>query len=91
MYARAALALIAFAFVRVRSAPISFTADVSAVSQPLTFALLDCVGTGHAALALRADYREHLAAVQRDIGFKVRVASSIDPRCSTNLMGWPRR
>jgi xylan 1,4-beta-xylosidase len=29
-----------------------------------------CVGSGHAALALRADYRDYMTRVQKDIGFK---------------------
>lgn len=29
-----------------------------------------CVGSGHAALGLRADWREHLAAVRKDLGFE---------------------
>jgi xylan 1,4-beta-xylosidase len=48
----------------------SFTADFSQTAAPLNMPLLDCVGSGHGSLALRADYREHLARVQRDIGFK---------------------
>ena len=52
------------------SAP-SFTVDLtSRVGTPLNMPLLDCVGSGHGTLLLRADYQEHLAAVQRDIGFK---------------------
>ena len=52
------------------SAP-SFTVDLtSRVGAPLNMPLLDCVGSGHGTLLLRADYQEHLAAVQRDIGFK---------------------
>ncbi|MDQ1306992.1 MAG: xylan 1,4-beta-xylosidase [Actinomycetota bacterium] len=36
---------------------------------PLPQAWRECVGTGRLNLALRADYRESLAQVQRDIGF----------------------
>jgi hypothetical protein len=47
-----------------------FTVDTSApISVPLNQPLLDCVGSGHSVLALRADYQEHLTRVQRDIGF----------------------
>ena len=55
-------------FVAAAAGP-SFTADFSQTAA-LNFPLLDCVGSGHGSLALRADYREHLARVQRDIGFK---------------------
>ena len=49
----------------------TFTIDASApIGTPLNVPLLDCVGSGHSALALRADYQEHLARAQRDIGFK---------------------
>jgi len=37
---------------------------------PLPDAWRTCVGTGRLNLALRADYRESLATVQRDIGFR---------------------
>ena len=37
---------------------------------PLPEAWRHCVGTGRLNLALRADYRESLAMVQRDIGFR---------------------
>lgn len=48
-----------------------FTIDAAAaITESLNFPLLDCVGSGHAALAMRADYQAHLRAVQRDIGFK---------------------
>ena len=50
------------------AAPV-FTADL-AQTATLNTPLLDCVGAGHGALALRADFREHLARVQRDIGFR---------------------
>jgi xylan 1,4-beta-xylosidase len=70
------------------AAPLSFIADTSAQQVPLTFAILDCVGTGHAALALRSDYRAHLAAVQRDIGFRsVRGHGILDDDLSTFLDG----
>jgi hypothetical protein len=80
------------------SAPISFIADASGAHAALKFAILDCVGTGHAALALRADYREHLTAVQRDIGFRsIRGHGILDDDVSTFLDGqtnspsrWPR-
>jgi xylan 1,4-beta-xylosidase len=51
------------------AAAATFTIDASSAGVPLSFPFLDCVGSGHGALALRADYREHLARVQRDIGF----------------------
>ena len=51
-------------------APAAFTIDASSPGFKLDLAFLDCVGSSHGALAQRADYRAHLAAVQRDIGFR---------------------
>jgi len=46
-----------------------FTANVSSPAVGLRFPVLACVGSGHFSLTTRADYREHLASAQRDIGF----------------------
>ena len=66
-----------------------FTADVSRpIGTELYFPLLDCVGSGHAALALRADYQQHLAMTQRDIGFRhIRGHGSLDDDMSAFLNG----
>ncbi len=37
-----------------------------------------CVGTGRLDLALRADYRESLALVPREIGFEREIAKRLD-------------
>jgi xylan 1,4-beta-xylosidase len=67
---------------------VSFTARVDSVPTPLNQPLLDCVGSGHGSLALRADYRAHLAAVQRDIGFAhIRGHGLLDDDMSTYLGG----
>lgn len=69
------------------AAGISFTADF-AQQAVLNLPLLDCVGSGHGSLALRADYRDHLAKVQRDIGFKhIRGHGLLDDDMSTFLDG----
>ena len=69
------------------AASASFTADFSQTAT-LNMPLLDCVGSGHGSLALRADYREHLARVQRDIGFKhIRGHGLINGDMSTYLGG----
>ena len=69
------------------TAAISFTADYSQQAL-LNLPLLDCVGSGHGSLALRADYRDHLAKVQRDIGFKhIRGHGLLDDDMSTYLKG----
>ncbi len=60
----------AAAVAAVATAQKSFVVNMSQPLGTFTWPILDCVGTGHAALALRADYREHLVAVQRDIGFR---------------------
>ena len=67
---RTALAIFALVGLADAAPALSFVANAAGPQTPLTFAILDCVGTGHAALALRSDYRAHLTAVQRDIGFR---------------------
>ena len=44
----------------------TFTIDAAhpILAAPLNIPLLDCVGSGHAALAMRADYQAHLSKVQ---------------------------
>jgi xylan 1,4-beta-xylosidase len=70
------------------AAAVTFTVNASAPRLALNFAELQCVGSGHGALALRADYREHLARVQRDIGFKfIRGHGILDDDMSTYLPG----
>ena len=51
------------------SASVLITANLTGSQTPLVFSLLDCVGSGHGALTLREDYRNHLRKVQADIGF----------------------
>jgi hypothetical protein len=64
----------------------TFTANVSSAPVPLRFPVLECVGSGHGALTMRADYRAHLAAAQRDIGFAfVRGHGWLDDDMSTYL------
>jgi xylan 1,4-beta-xylosidase len=46
-----------------------FEVNASATT-PFSRAWQECVGSGHAALALRADYREHLALARERIGFR---------------------
>jgi len=67
----------------------SFAIDASSpIATFLNLPLLDCVGTGHASLALRADYQAHLRAVQRDIGFKrIRGHGLLDDDMSVLLDG----
>lgn len=62
-----------FAALAATAGAVSFTAELPAVltnATTLNFPILDCVGSSHGSMALRADYREHLTRVQRDIGFK---------------------
>lgn len=80
-------ALIFCALLSSTAAAVTFTADASApIATELNFPLLDCVGSGHGTLALRADYQEHLTNVQRDIGFKhIRGHGLLDDDMSTLL------
>lgn len=52
------------------SDPTLFTADLDAPSRPLAHPWQWCVGSGHATLALRADWQAQLAAAHRDLGFR---------------------
>lgn len=66
----------------------SFTIDVAASTGPLRFPMLEGVGSGHAALGQRADYRQIMASVSRDIGFKsLRAHGVLDDDMSTYLNG----
>ncbi len=68
----------------------SFSVDLTARSGALNQPLLDCVGSGHGSLLQRADYQQHLAAVQRDIGFKhIRGHGILDDDNSALLGGHP--
>jgi xylan 1,4-beta-xylosidase len=51
------------------SKPTTFTADLRSVAIPLRQPWQWCVGSGHATLALRADWQTHLAQARRDLGF----------------------
>lgn len=67
----ASLAAAAFAAaVAAQSAPLVYTVNVDNVTSPWFRTFSECVGSGHAALALRADYQQQMAAVRRDVGFK---------------------
>ena len=47
-----------------------FTADLTAPGRPLHQPWQWCVGSGHATLALRADWQAQLAQARRDLGFR---------------------
>jgi xylan 1,4-beta-xylosidase len=50
--------------------PIVFTADLTSVAIPLHQPWQWCVGSGHATLALRADWQAQLAQAHRELGFR---------------------
>ena len=50
--------------------PTIFQADFSSATRAIRHPWQWCVGSGHATLALRADWQAHLAQAQRDLGFK---------------------
>jgi xylan 1,4-beta-xylosidase len=52
------------------STPTTFTADLRTAAIPLRQPWQWCVGSGHATLALRADWQSHLAQARRDLGFR---------------------
>ena len=87
MYAVAIASLCAAALLPVSGSP-TFVADVSQTLGAFTPSILDCVGSGHGVLGTRADYQQHLAAVQRDINFKhIRGHGILDDDLSTYLDG----
>lgn len=62
---------------------VSFNVDVTTTT-PFTHVWNQCVGSGHALLALRADYRNYLTRVQRELGLKfVRFHGILDDDMST--------
>lgn len=48
----------------------TFTCDVTAASTPLLHSWESMVGSGHATLALRADWQRQLARCRRELGFR---------------------
>jgi xylan 1,4-beta-xylosidase len=50
--------------------PITFAADLTSAGIPLRQPWQWCVGSGHATLALRADWQVQLAQARRDLGFR---------------------
>ena len=84
-----ALIFIIYGAVSASATGSTFTVDTSASPAQLNFPILDCVGSGHGALALRSDYRQQLANVQRDIGFKhIRGHGLLDDDMSSYICYW---
>lgn len=52
------------------TAPVSFSCDLSAPSQPLRHPWRHCVGSCHAPTALRADWQQQLTRAHRELGFR---------------------
>ena len=62
---------------------VSFDVDVTSTREFNHF-WKECVGSGHALLALRADYRAYLTRAQKELGFKfVRFHGILDDDMST--------
>ena len=81
------LSLLLFANLVKIAVSTSFTSYYDQTAE-LYFPILDCIGSGHGSLALRADYRAHLAKVQHDIGFKhIRGHGLLNDDMSTYLNG----
>jgi xylan 1,4-beta-xylosidase len=51
-------------------APKTFVVDASNVTGVWTHFFEECVGSGHAALALRADWQEQMRQTKLELGFK---------------------
>ncbi len=85
------VAMLVLSLLALASGAPSFTIDLTTrIAEPLNQPLLDCVGSGHGPLMLRADYQQHLAAVQRDIGFRhIRGHGLLSDDMSTLLDGAP--
>ena len=50
---------------------LSFTVDLSSPRVPFPHTWEECVGSGHAALGLRQDWKQQLASVHNNLGFKL--------------------
>jgi xylan 1,4-beta-xylosidase len=90
---RTTLAVLAAAAAAACSQPaaaqdVTATADLSGTPTQLEFPMLDCVGSSHLEMGMWAVWREHLANVARDIGFKhIRGHGSLNDDLSTYLGG----
>jgi len=63
---------------------VDFAVDLSKPTTPFPHFWKQCVGSGHATLALREDYRRYLTQAHHDIGFKyVRFHAVLDDDMST--------
>lgn len=72
-------------FVYLQTVPsVDFGVELGQPTTPFSHVLNQCVGSGHALLALRADYRAYLTRVKHDIGFTyVRFHGVLDDDMST--------
>ena len=50
--------------------PANFGVNVSGMAADFHHSWEECVGSGHASLTLRSDWRSHLSRCQREFGFK---------------------
>jgi xylan 1,4-beta-xylosidase len=67
--------------------PTRFSADLRSPATPLRHPWQWCVGGGHAALALRADWQAQLRQARRDLGFRhVRFHGILDDDMGTLIM-----
>ena len=72
----------------VNATSVRLLADLTSKTSHIKTPILNCVGSGHASLSLRQDYRDHLKSTVRDIGFKhVRFHGILDDDMSTYLNG----
>jgi xylan 1,4-beta-xylosidase len=67
---------------------VNFLADLQGKQTEIRTPILNCVGSGHASLTLREDWRQHMRNTKRDIGFKyVRFHGILDDDMSAYLNG----
>jgi xylan 1,4-beta-xylosidase len=87
--ARAAALAAAVTAAAASAAPdVAAVANLSGAQTPMTFPMLDCVGSAHAEMGMWAVWRQHVAMAARDIGFaKIRFHGSLDDDMSTFLGG----
>lgn len=52
------------------AAPLTYVVNPQNITAEWTHHFENCVGSGHAALALRADYQQQMRQARADIGFK---------------------
>ena len=80
------LGVIALAFAGMRPHDVTLTVDLASAGQPLPHLWSRCLGSGHAALTLRADWRDTVRNARKELGLEmVRFHGILDDDMSVSL------